>query len=178
VLQTLALIQRRADDPRAVVGLARHQERELRAWLFGRAPTDIDVDLDLGDALDAVAAELEARQGIPIETVRVGGSCALDDGLRALVAASQEAIINAVRHSGASTVAVYEEVEPDQVTVFVRDRGHGFDPMLVPTDRGGIAESITGRMQRNGGRAVIRSRPGHGTEVELTMVRSTVSTPA
>jgi signal transduction histidine kinase len=178
VLQTLALIQRRADDPRAVVGLARHQERELRAWLFGRAPADVDTDLDLGDALDAVAADVEARQGIPIETVRVGGSCALDDGLRALVAASQEAIINAVRHSGAPTVAVYEEVEPDQVTVFVRDRGRGFDPTLVPTDRGGIAESITGRMQRNGGRAVIRSRPGHGTEVELTMVRSSVTTPA
>ena len=73
VLQTLALIQRQADDPRAVVGLARHQERELRAWLFGRAP--IGIDLDLGDALEAVAADVEERQGVPVETVRVGGSC-------------------------------------------------------------------------------------------------------
>ena len=176
VLQTLALIQRQADDPRAVVGLARHQERELRAWLFGRAP--VGVDVDLGDALDAVAADVEHVHGVPVETVRVGGSCALDDGLRALVAASQEAILNAARHSGAPSVAVYEEVEPDQVTVFVRDRGCGFDPALVATDRGGIAESITGRMQRNGGRAVIRSRPGRGTEVELTMVRATARTPA
>jgi signal transduction histidine kinase len=174
VLQTLALIQRRADDPRAGVGLARHQERELRAWLFGRAP--VDVDLDLGDALEAVAADVEEVYGIPVETVRVGGSCALDDGLRALVAASQEAILNAARHSGAPSVAVYEEIEPDQVTVFVRDRGCGFDPALVATDRGGIAESITGRMHRNGGRAVIRSRPGRGTEVELTMVRVSART--
>jgi signal transduction histidine kinase/phage shock protein PspC (stress-responsive transcriptional regulator) len=175
VLQTLALIQRRADDPRAVVGLARHQERELRAWLFGRAP--IDVDLDLGDALEVVAADVEEHQGVTIETVRVGGACALDDGLRALVAASQEAIVNAARHSGARTVAVYEEVEADQVTVFVRDRGCGFDPDLVPTDRGGIAESIVGRMHRNGGHAVIRSRPGRGTEVELSMARATPGTP-
>ena len=174
VLQTLALIQRQADDPRAVVRLARHQERELRAWLFGRAP--IGVDVELGDALEAVAADVEERQGVSVETVRVGGSCALDDGLRALVAASQEAILNAARHSGASSVAVYEEVEADQVTVFVRDRGCGFDPARVPTDRGGIAESITGRMHRNGGRAVIRSRPGRGTEVELTMVRATART--
>jgi signal transduction histidine kinase len=176
VLQTLALIQRRADDPRAVVGLARHQERELRAWLFGRAP--VGVDLDLGEALEAVAADVEERQGVAVETVFVGGPCRLDDGLRALVAASQEAILNAARHSGAPAVAVYEEVEADQVTVFVRDRGRGFDPTTVPTDRGGIAESITGRMQRNGGRAVIRSRPGQGTEVQLTMTRAPVRTPA
>jgi signal transduction histidine kinase/phage shock protein PspC (stress-responsive transcriptional regulator) len=171
VLQTLALIQRQADDPRAVVGLARGQERELRAWLFGRARER--ADLDLADALEAVAAEVEARQGVHIETVQVGGSCALDEGLRALVAASQEAMLNAARHSGAGTVAVYEEVEADQVTVFVRDRGRGFDPTAVPTHRGGIAESITGRMQRNGGHVVIRSRPGHGTEVELSMARTT-----
>jgi signal transduction histidine kinase len=170
VLQTLALIQRRSDDPRAVVGLARRQERELRAWLFGRAP--VRADLDLADALEAIAADVEARQGVPIETVQVGGSCPLDDGLRALVAASQEAMLNAARHSGASEIAVYEEVEPALVTVFVRDRGRGFDPASVPTDRGGIAESITGRMHRNGGRVVIRSRPGHGTEVELSMARA------
>jgi signal transduction histidine kinase/phage shock protein PspC (stress-responsive transcriptional regulator) len=171
VLQTLALIQRQADDPRAVVGLARGQERELRAWLFGRARER--ADLDLPEALEAVAAVVEARQGVHIETVQVGGSCALDEGLRALVAASQEAMLNAARHSGAGTVAVYEEVEADQVTVFVRDRGRGFDPTGVPTHRGGIAESITGRMQRNGGHVVIRSRPGHGTEVELSMARTT-----
>jgi signal transduction histidine kinase len=170
VLQTLALIQRRADEPRAVVGLARRQERELRAWLFGRAPTR--ADLDLGDALEAVAADVEAHSGIPVETVRVGGTCPLDDRLRALVAASQEAILNAARHSGAGSVAVYEEIAADAVTVFVRDRGRGFDPASVPDDRGGIAESILGRMQRNGGRAAIRSRPGHGTEVELTMHRT------
>jgi signal transduction histidine kinase len=150
--------------------LARHQERELRAWLFGRSPTR--ADLDLGDALEAVAADVEGHTGIPVETVRVGGTCPLDDRLRALVAASQEAILNAARHSGAGSVAVYEEIEADAVTVFVRDRGRGFDPASVPDDRGGIAESILGRMQRNGGHAAIRSRPGHGTEVELTMHRT------
>jgi signal transduction histidine kinase/phage shock protein PspC (stress-responsive transcriptional regulator) len=169
VLQTLALIQRRADDPRVVRGLARSQERELRAWLFGRAPAR--ADLDLGDALEAAAADVEQRQGVPIDTVRVGGACPLDDRLRALVAASQEAMVNAARHSGANVIAVYGEVEVDQVSVFVRDKGRGFDPAGVPTDRGGIAESIVGRMQRNGGVAVIRSRPGHGTEVELSVKR-------
>ena len=169
VLQTLALIQRGADDPRTVVGLARRQERELRAWLFGRAPAR--PDLDLGEALEAVAATVEQHHGVTIEIVRVGGECALDDQLRALVAAAQEAMVNAARHSGAGVIAVYEEADADEVTVFVRDRGRGFDPGAVRTDRGGIAESITGRMQRHGGTAVIRSHPGQGTEVELSLTR-------
>ena len=67
---------------------------------------------------------------------------------------------------------MYLEVEAEQVTVFVRDRGSGFDVASVPDDRGGIAESITGRMQRHGGVATIRSRPGVGTEVELWMRRN------
>jgi signal transduction histidine kinase len=170
VLQTLALIQRRADDPRAVVGLARRQERELRAWLFTRAPEHADAEV--GDAVEVAAAEVEQRHRVPMEVVRVGGDCALDDKLRALVLAAREAMTNAARHSGAPTIAVYVEVEAAQVTVFVRDRGKGFEPATVANDRGGIAESIRGRMQRNGGTAVIRSRVGEGTEVELTMKRA------
>jgi signal transduction histidine kinase/phage shock protein PspC (stress-responsive transcriptional regulator) len=170
VLQTLAMIQRRADDPRAVVGLARRQERELRSWLFGRAPTR--VDLDLGDAIEAVAADVEQRLGVPIETVHVGSGCRVDDRIEALVLAAREAMTNAARHSGAPTIAVYEEVEPDTVTIFVRDRGRGFDPASVPPGKAGIAESICGRMHRNGGTVTILSRPGRGTEVQLTMRRN------
>jgi signal transduction histidine kinase len=170
VLQTLAMIQRKADDQRAVVGLARRQERELRSWLFGRAP--VHADVDLADAIEGAAADVEQRQQVPIETVLVGGTCTLDDHLRALVLAAREAMLNAARHSGAPKVAVYLEVEPEQVTVFVRDRGRGFDVHAIPRDRGGIGESIRGRMQRNGGRVAVRSVPGQGTEVELVMPRS------
>jgi signal transduction histidine kinase len=170
VLQTLALIQRRADDSGAVVGLARRQERELRSWLFGRAATQHG--LDLGDAIEAAAADVEERLGVPVETVHVGTRCPVDERLEAMVLAAREAMTNAARHSGAPVIAVYEEVEPDTVTVFVRDRGCGFDSRSVAKDRGGIAESITGRMLRNGGSAAIHSRPGQGTEVQLSMRRS------
>jgi signal transduction histidine kinase len=67
-------------------------------------------------------------------------------------------------------------VEPGAVTLFVRDTGRGFDPDLVPADRQGIAQSITARMARHGGTAAIRSTPGEGTEVELTMPAPTVPT--
>jgi signal transduction histidine kinase len=105
-----------------------------------------------------------------VETVQVG-DCPLDERLSALVQSSREALTNAARHSGATSVSAFLEVEPDQVTVFVRDRGAGFDPEHLPGDRRGIAESIIGRMDRHGGKASVRSRPGEGTEVELLMPR-------
>ncbi|HET7722160.1 MAG TPA: ATP-binding protein, partial [Acidimicrobiales bacterium] len=99
------------------------------------------------------------------------GDCPVNDRLIALVQSTREALANAARHSGATSVSAYLEVEPDQVTVFVRDRGTGFDPDDVPPLRRGIADSIVGRMNRHGGKAVIRSEAGEGTEVELVMPR-------
>jgi signal transduction histidine kinase/phage shock protein PspC (stress-responsive transcriptional regulator) len=165
VLQTLALIQRKADDPRAVVALARAQERDLRAWLYEdpAAPTS-----SLRAALEDTAAEVETLHGVPVEAVLVGDA-ALDDGLVAMVRASREAMLNAARHSGAPAVDVFAEVEGRQVDVFVRDRGSGFDPDRVPADRLGLKGSVIGRMARHGGRATVRSAPGEGTEVHLSM---------
>jgi signal transduction histidine kinase len=100
------------------------------------------------------------------------GDCAVDDGVRALVHACREAMVNAARHSGARGVSAYVEVEDDAVTAFVRDQGVGFARASVPADRHGIAESIEGRMERNGGVALIESEPGRGTEVRLRIPRA------
>jgi signal transduction histidine kinase len=101
----------------------------------------------------------------------VVGDCDLTDGLRALLDASREATVNAAKWSGADQVSVFAEVERDAVMLFVRDRGQGFDPEAVPEGRQGIAQSIRARMARFGGSAVIRSSPGEGAEVELSMPR-------
>jgi signal transduction histidine kinase len=166
VLHTLALIQR-ADASPEVVGLARRQERELRAWLY-RAP--VAPEGRLRPAVEAIAARVEQRHDVPVDVVVVGDA-PLDAAAGALVDACQEAALNAARHSGAPLVSVYVEVEPDELTGFVRDEGKGFDPEQVPTDRRGIADSIRGRMQRHGGSVTILSSPGEGTEVQLRMPR-------
>ncbi len=168
VLQTLALIQRNAADARTVSTLARSQERELRAWLYGTP--EVQSGESLATAIQRVSDEIEDLHRVAVETVEVG-DCPVDERLVALVSASREALTNAARHSGAACVSLYFEVEPDQVTVFVRDRGKGFEPDQVPKDRRGIADSILWRMDRHGGKAVIRSEPGEGTEVELVMPR-------
>ncbi len=170
VLQTLALIQRRAADPHQVVALARAQERELRSWLFdGRAPGSLDGQaLTLASGIRLIQQEVEAQHGVAVEAVTVG-DCELNDDLSALLAAAREATVNAVKWSGASVVAVFAEVEPGAVALYVRDRGKGFDPEAVPGDRKGLAESIRARMARRGGTATVRSAPGEGTEVSLRM---------
>ena len=168
VLQTLALIQRRADDPQAVVQLARAQERELRSWLFeGRAPGDADAS-SFAEGVRQIQREVEARHGVPVEVVTVA-DCPLDPRLSALLGAAREATVNAAKWSGAAVISVFAEVEPDKVSVAVRDRGKGFDPGAVPGDRKGVAESIRGRMSRHGGTATVQSAPGEGTKVTLEM---------
>ena len=172
VLQTLALIQRSADDPQHVVRLARAQERELRAWLFeGRPPGAIGDDATmLAEGVGLLQRQVEADHGIAVQVVMVG-DCELDEALRALLDAAREATVNSAKWSGADQVSLYAEVEPDTVMLYVRDRGRGFDPDAVPEDRQGIAQSIRARVTRFGGSAVIRSAPGEGAEVQLSMPR-------
>ena len=164
VLQTLAMVQRRSDDPQEVATLARRQERELRAWLAGRpAPGQA---ARLAPALEAAAADVERRYGVPVEVVVVGDRD-LDPGVEAVVAAAREAMTNAAKFGDGSAVDVYAESSNGRTQVFIRDRGPGFDPADLPPDRRGVRESIVGRMQRHGGRATITSSAGLGTEVEL-----------
>ena len=169
VLQTLALIQNRSADPQQVIQLARAQERELRSWLFeGRAPGSAEHGGTFAAGVRLIQQEVEAQHGVAVEIVTVG-DCELDDDVRALLAAGKEATVNAAKWSGATVISLFAEVEPAQVSLFVRDRGRGFDPAAVPADRKGLAQSVHARMARRGGSAAVRSAPGEGTEVTLTM---------
>ena len=169
VLQTLALIQRHADEPEQSRSLARRQERALRAWLYDERPPDGAAGT-LVSELDRMTDEVEAdHRGVTVDVVTVGDR-PVDVHLDALLGAVREAVVNAAKHSGATEVSVYVEVEGDRVEAFVRDRGRGFDPAATADDRRGIADSIVGRMRRHGGRAQVHSTPGEGTEVTFEMV--------
>lgn len=166
VLQTLALIQRQASDPKAVTALARRQERELRQWLYGESLGSAT----LAEALSGEIIDVEDRHGVDVELVSVG-DCELTPEVTALVRAAREAMVNAAKHSGADRIDVYAEVDPELVSVYVRDRGNGFDLAAVEEDRMGVRGSIVERVKRAGGRAIIRTAPGEGTEVRLELPR-------
>jgi signal transduction histidine kinase len=167
VLQTLALIQRHAEDPKAVARLARSQERELRTWLY---EPEKSAEGTWTALVSGLVADVEADHALTVESVVVGDA-PVDDALAALGAAAKEALVNAAKHSGATSADLYTEVTPAQVSVFVRDRGAGFDPATVPGDRRGLRDSVTGRLARVGGTATVRSAPGEGTEVEMYLPR-------
>ena len=164
-------VRTRSDDPAEVAKLARRQERELRSWLAGsdRArPNE-----RLADALRGVATEVEDAHGAIVEAVVVGDA-ALDPAYSALVAATREALTNAAKFAAdGGPVRLYAEIGEDAASVWVDDRGPGFDPASIPPDRRGVRESIIGRMERHGGSAEFRRGPEGGTEVELAVEGTT-----
>lgn len=166
VLQTLALIQKRAGDSREVTRLARAQERELRAWLFdapSAAPTTCF------GALEAACGEVEDLFDMRVSAVTVGEDMELTESAKLLIQAAREAMVNAGKHAGVDVVDVYAELLAGELSIFVRDRGVGFDVDAIPADRHGIRDSIRARVEGAGGRVRISSTPGEGTEVELTV---------
>jgi signal transduction histidine kinase len=164
VLQTLALVERRATDP-ALARLAREQERDLRAYLFGdrqAAPTD------LGAALRKAAGRYEETYG-GLVTVLVPEDLAplQADAMQAMTGAVGEALTNAGKHGPAGKVVVFvDETDDGRLFCSVKDDGPGFDPATT-TEGVGLSKSIRDRVADVGGRVEVASAPGDGVEVRV-----------
>jgi signal transduction histidine kinase len=178
VLQTLAIIQKQANQPREVITLARRQERELRAWLFGGTDTKAGESAAvLSEAIEAIAEVVEQDYHVQVDVVKVGDGKS-DPRSHALMQAAREAMVNAAKHSGCERISVFLEVSsPGErneqvIEVFVRDRGKGFDPALVSDDRRGLRDSVMARVERIGGTVTVHSEIGEGTEVHLSLARA------
>lgn len=162
VLQTLQVIRTDADDADRVRYLVRSEERAVDRLINRFRSTDDD---GFEAALLAVRDEVEDLYGIEIRAV-IREDIPLNPSVRAAVDATREALTNASRHSGTSEIDVYAEVVAGHVHVFVRDRGVGFDTEQTETGRG-LRRSLHERMESVGGRVLITSTVGEGTEVEI-----------
>ncbi|HVT63668.1 MAG TPA: PspC domain-containing protein [Mycobacteriales bacterium] len=164
MLQTLTLIQRHAENPDEVRRLARASDRELRGWLYRPAQPAAS----LRAMVTTACAEVEDEYDVTIDLVIVGDLPATTE-VEAIVQAMREAAVNAAKHSGLRTFSIYVEVGADELTVYVRDRGKGFQVGAIPADRYGVRESLIARMERHGGQTTIRSTKRTGTEVRLSL---------
>ena len=162
VLQTLAVVQRRSEDP-DLVRLAHDQERDLRDYLFGVEPPGGE----LGPRLRQAAARFEDHYEGRVQVVVADDLPNLPvNRVEALAGAVSEALANSGKHAEAGLVTVF--VEPgDDGTVFcsVKDDGVGFGP---DTAEGvGLGRSIRARVAEVGGRVEVDGNAGRGTEVRL-----------
>lgn len=160
VLQTLAVVERRAGDP-ALSRLAREQERELREFLFGSKPAATD----LGAALRSAAARFEDSFDGRVQVLVPDDLGLPKDAVAALAGAVGEALTNAGKHGGATRVVVFVDDE-DGVFCSVKDDGCGFDPATTP-EGVGLSRSIRARIEEAGGRVEVAGARGSGTEVRL-----------
>jgi signal transduction histidine kinase len=163
VLQTLAVVQRRSTDDE-LAGLARDQERELRAFLFG---DDASTDA-LAPALRDAASTFERRYGGRVDVVVAPDLREPKAPVAAAVAgAVGEALANAGKHGEALHLTIYvEPTEDGGLFCSVKDDGTGFEPVTRP-EGVGLGHSIRGRIDEVGGRVEVDGNPGQGTEVRL-----------
>lgn len=164
VLQTLTLIQKRSEDQREVVRLARSQERELRQWLF--EPEEKHRNTIFG-TVEQACAEVEELTGLGLTPVTVGTDTLITENTQAAILAAREAMMNVAKHAGVDSADVYAEILAGEFGIYVRDRGCGFDPEDIPDDRHGLRDSVYERVEKVGGTVEIHSAPGEGSEVEI-----------
>ncbi|MEX2503425.1 MAG: ATP-binding protein [Egicoccus sp.] len=168
VLQTLALVQRRSDDPQ-LADLAQEQDRDLRRFLFGRTVVAEVRGATLAENLREMADRHERTFTARVEVLVPDDLPTLADPIEsALLGAVGEALNNVGKHAGASRVVVYLEPDEDRVFCSVRDDGVGFDPDVV--DEGiGLSRSVRARIEEVGGNLEVDSAAGRGTEIRLTV---------
>ncbi len=163
VLQTLAALRRDSDDSGQVRYLARRQERELRHTISEyRSPHEHSARAEL----QTICGDVEDVHRIEIDIV-IRGDAECDDRIRAILAATREALLNAAKHSGVDTVDLYAEFKPDSSRVYIRDRGRGFDPASAASGRG-MEHSLLRRAEAAGAAVKVTTAPGAGTGVEIT----------
>jgi signal transduction histidine kinase len=166
---------------RRLLGLARNMSRrslsearrsvwDLRSHLLENS--------DLAVALTEMAAPLSAASGVEIVVQATGVPRKLSAVTEHnLLRVTQEALANALKHSGAKKIVVALTYEPSQVRLRLHDDGHGFDfPNVGQASSGhfGLLD-MRERAEKIGARFSLTSRTGYGTEILLLITDVTAN---
>jgi signal transduction histidine kinase len=148
-------------------GLAGEALSELRSLIGELRPPDIARD-GLCGALRKHVEVLRPLHAAEIVLDLDAGASAGEGRDHEVLRIAQEAVQNALRHSGADRVSVRLARNDGGIALEVADDGVGFDPADAGTRarRLGLT-SMEERAERIGARLEIDSGPGHGTAVRL-----------
>jgi len=157
---------RAAAEMESVAALAGDAQAELRAVIDGLAPPEIS-EGGLAGSLRRYALLAGKAHGVRVRFTADDLPALGADREAALYRIAQEALHNALRHSGAAEVCMSVSAAARRVTLEVSDQGKGFVPELAAGGRG--LPSLRERAAGAGGALLIRSAPGQGTTVRLVM---------
>ena len=114
----------------------------------------------------------ELPPGVAFQIIVTGKSKALKPAIQEqLYLLGREALVNALRHSKATSIEAEIGYLPHRLRIFVRDNGCGMDPQVVRAGQDGHCglRGMRERADSIGAQLRIWSRPGAGTEVEISI---------
>jgi PAS domain S-box-containing protein len=88
-----------------------------------------------------------------------------------LLRIGQEALTNAIKHAHADEIRVELVYDRDRFCLRVKDNGQGFGVGSIPASKGFGLLGMSERAERIGAQLMIRSQPGQGTEMIVTVNR-------
>jgi signal transduction histidine kinase len=147
--------------------------KEMRLLVYELQPPELERE-GLVRALRKRLEAVEGRAGVEARVV-VDEFVKLPGGVeQELYRIAQEALNNALKHAAAASVVVYLRRSNGKTEMEIVDDGVGFNPEVLP-DRGGMGlKSIRERAEQVGGMVTIRSEPGKGTSVKVSVQHSAV----
>jgi signal transduction histidine kinase len=149
--------------------LMRQSQADLHRSVWGLR-SRAEENFNLTNALLTSGRQITDDTGMRIEVEATGASDSLSEiAEENLLRIGQEAITNAVKHSGAQTVKLRLELHPHRVVLMVKDDGKGFAPETCagPKDGHFGLLGIRERVERLGGQVWIASTPGGGTSIRV-----------
>ena len=147
---------------------------EGRVVLQGlRSASASSPSMSLEDALSRVGDECRLESALQFRILVSGHSRAMKPAVQEQIyLIAREALVNALRHSEATSIEADVEYLPGRLRVAVRDNGRGIDPEVVRSGQRDGHWGMAGmrdRAENIGARLKIRSRAAAGTDVELSV---------
>lgn len=175
----LGKLRKESDSPKAAGDLMELQElvgsaiQTTRSLTFELSPPVL-YEFGFVPALEWLCDHMSARYGLRVNFAEKGQTVQLDEDLRVLLfQVVRELLVNVAKHAGVRQAELSVTSNATAIRIVVEDKGNGFDPhihsKLPDGERGFGLFSIKERLRQFDGALIIKSCPGGGTRVTVSL---------